>query len=131
MISIFSSLDGFTSLTFIFLDFFFVEKKRFCGTKFLLCGAFYLGVGRCLLPCSQIEVNKLWAELMLLSNCCKVSSFLHPSMSLTIVSSLVFSDCFRLSLSVSRSLLGAFFRQSLRKLISAVFLRNSSYLCHV
>lgn len=38
VINIFSSFDGFASLTLIFLVFFFVEKKRFCGTMFLLCG---------------------------------------------------------------------------------------------
>lgn len=103
VISIFSPLDGFTNLTLIFLDFFLVERKRFCGTTFLLWGAFSLGVGRCLFPCSRMEINKLWAELMLLSNCC-------------------------LSLSVSQSLLEAFFRQSLRKSISALFRRNSSHL---
>ena len=115
VISIFSSLDGLTNLTLIFLDFFFVQKKRFRGTIFLLCGAFSLEVGRCLLPCSRMEINKLWAVLMLLSNCCKAPSFSHPSMSLTIVSNMVFRDCFRFSLSVSRSLLEAFFRQSFRK----------------
>ena len=50
VIDVFSCFDRFTSLTLIFLVFFFVEKKCFCGTMFLLCGTLLWGLGRFFLP---------------------------------------------------------------------------------
>lgn len=129
VILIFSSLYGLANLMLFFLVFFFVEKKRFCGSMFLLWGTFSFGVGRCLFACSQMEINKLWAELMPLSNCFKALSFSHPSTSLITASNFALSDRFLFSLSVSPSLLEAFVRHYLKKSISSVVSWKCFLLC--
>ena len=64
--------------TYFFASFYLkmcFEETTYGEETFLLCGAFTLGVEMCVFPFSQM----LWAELMLLSKCCKASGFLHPS----------------------------------------------------
>ena len=114
-------IDGFASLTLIFLVFFFVEKKRFCGTMFLLCGTLFWGLGRFFLPWSRMDINRLFAELMLLSNCCNALSLSQPSTSVTMESNLTVRAFFFSSLSDVPSLFAVCLKHSLRKFNSEDF----------